>query len=151
MSYKDLLKALYCKERAKLESMPIFEQESKMQLLRLRGSVTERAGSRLTLQELLGRIDISEETKNHLLRDGKNDEVVQERLNKCLDDEFAVISSDEEAEIRNCDYSAEEFADYLFQLEKVSALEDVLSEERLFPEDVYAEHKFANVEDKTSR
>ena len=150
MSYRDLLKALYCKERAKLESMPIFEQESKMRLLRLKGSVTERAGSRLTLQELLGRIDISEETKNDLLRDGKNDEIVQDRLNKCLDDEFAAISSEEEAEIKNCGYPADEFADYLFQMEKVSALEDVLSEERLFPEDVYAEYKFVSEKNKTS-
>lgn len=150
MNYKDLLKALYCKERVKLESMWIYEQESKIKLLRLRGSVTERAGSCLTMQELLGRIDISEETKNNLLRDGKNEEVVQERLNKCLDDEFAAISSEEEAEIKNCGYSAEEFADYLFQLEKVSVLEDVMKEEMLFPEDVYAEHKFINEKDKTA-
>jgi hypothetical protein len=144
MHYLESLKAFYYKERQKLESMWIFKQESKMRLLRLRGSVTERAGSRLTLPELLGRSDISEEVKDNLLRDGKNDEQVKERLNKNLDDEFAAISSEEEAELKNTNYSADEYADYLFQSEKVAALEDALSEERLFPEDVYAELKMRN-------
>ncbi len=61
-----------------------------------------------------------------------------------IDQELTSIETEETEEIRNARYNAEEFADYLLQLEKVAALEDAVSEARLLPEAVYEEQEYLN-------
>jgi len=137
--YTGLLKQLYYNERKKLESMWIYKQESKLRILKLRKSVLEKVESRMNIDEILGRSDIAEEAKDNLLRDGKNEDKFKERIGKDLDTELTDVKNEEERELKNANYSAEEFADYLLQLEKVALLEDAISEMRLFPEEVYLE------------
>lgn len=142
--YIELLKQLYYKERKTLEAMWIFKKESKIRLLQKRKSIIERVQSNLSISELLGRGDIAEETKDDLLRDGKNEDKVKERIEKNIKNELSEIENEEKEELKNKNYSPDEYADYLFQLEKVFALEDAISEERLFPEAVYEEQKTIN-------
>lgn len=142
--YTELLKQLYYQERKKLEAMWISKQESKIRLLKLRKSILERIASRLTIEEISGRADISEKAKETLLDGAANEDKVLERLDKNNSAELDEIGAAEKEELRSATYPAQEYADYLFQLEKVSALEDAISEERLFPEQVYEEQKFIN-------
>jgi hypothetical protein len=142
--YTELLKQLYFKERKILEAMWIFKKESKIRLLQKRKSIMERVQGNLSISELLGRSDIAEETKDDLLRDGRNEDRVKEHIEKNIEDELSEIENEEKEELKNKNYSPDEYADYLFQLEKVFALEDAISEERLFPEAVYEEQKVIN-------
>lgn len=148
--YIELLKQLYYNERKKLEGMWVYKQESKLRILELRKSVLEKTRSRLMMNEVLGRNDIAEEVKDSLLRDGKNEDKFKERLDKKLGAELADIENSQEQELKNTRYSAEEFADYLLQLEKVALLEDAISEARLFPEEVYLEQVQLNEKQEVS-
>lgn len=142
--YSELLKQLYYKERKKLEAMWIYGQESKIRLLKLRKNILERAQSRLSTDEISGRADIAEEVKDKLLNDGINEDKMRKRLEKIKTSELTEIENEEKDEIGKAEYPAEEYADYLLQFEKILALEDAISEERLFPEQVYEEQKYLN-------
>lgn len=142
--YIELLKQLYYQERKKLEAMWIFKQESKIRLLKLRKTILERISERLTIDEISGRGDIAEEVKDSLLSNPDKEDKIRERLDKDKDDELLEIENAQKEELRSTNYNPQEYSDYLFQLEKVSALEDTISEERMFPEQVYEEQKFIN-------
>jgi hypothetical protein len=137
--YADLLKEIYFRERQKLEGMRICQQEAKMRMLRLLGEVTDQVQGVLTLGEIEGRNDIHEVVKEQLLRIQENANQIEERLETIADEEREVLAKAVEVEAKNIDYSPSEYADYLYQLEKVYALETALTEEKLFPEAVYAE------------
>lgn len=142
--YTELLKQLYYQERKKLEALWIFKQESKIRLLKLKKAILERVAGRLTREEISGRNDISDKAKDSLLDGGTTEDKMIERIDKNNSDELDEIGDAEKEELRTANYPAEEYADYLFQIEKVSALEDAISEERMFPEQVYEEQKFIN-------
>ncbi|MFH1442262.1 MAG: hypothetical protein ABIH18_09540 [Candidatus Omnitrophota bacterium] len=142
--YIELLKELYYQERKKLESMWVYKQEAKLRMLRLRRNVLEKIESNLKVAQILGRNDIVEEVKDSLLREDKNEEVFKERIKNVIDQELTSLENEEKEEIRNARYNAEEFADYLLQLEKVTALEDAVSEARLFPEEIFNEQEYLN-------
>lgn len=137
--FSDLLKEIYFRERQKLEGMRICQQEAKMRLLRLLGEVTDHVCEVLTLGEIEGRNDIHEVVKEQLLRIQENANQIEERLEAIAEEEREVLARAVEAETKNIDYSPSEYADYLYQMEKVYALETALTEEKLFPEAVYAE------------
>jgi hypothetical protein len=139
--YLELLKELYYKERKKLEDMWIFKEESKLKLLRTRRDIVNKIERCLTITEILGRSDIAEEIKDKLLRDRNNEDKIKERLDAIIGDELSQIDNEEKEELRNANYSAFDFAEYLFQLEKVSVLESELENNRLFPDAVYEEQK----------
>lgn len=138
--YIEKLKQLYYQERKALESLWIYEKESEIRLLQKRKDMIERAQKRLRMTELLGRGDITDQIKDDLLR--ANQEKVEEQIEKCADEELKTIDNNEKDVLDRANYSADEYAQYLFQLEKVFALEDALSEERLFPDAVYEEQRF---------
>ena len=142
--YINSLKELYYQERKKLQDMWIYKQESKIRILQLRKKITEKIEENLTTSQLMARNDIAEETKDHILHDGNNEEAFRSRINKNLDDEISEIETAESDELRSANYRPDEYADYLYQMEKVAALEDSISEERLFPEDVWNEMKNRN-------
>jgi hypothetical protein len=135
----ELLKELYYKERKALEEMWVYNQEGKLQLLKLRKEIAERARSDLNITEILGRNDISDEIKEELLR--PNEDKTQEYLHKKIDADLNQIEEEEQGELKNARYSTAEYADYLYQLEKVLAIESALGENHLFPEMVYEEMK----------
>lgn len=139
--YIELLKKLYYQERKKLEETGVYKQEAKFRLLQLKKSILSRVESRLTSTEILGRTDIAEEVKDNLLRENQNEDKFKKHLENTIDKELTDVENEEKEELRNMRYSPGEFADYLFQLEKVAALEDAISEVRLFPEDVFAEQE----------
>ncbi len=139
--YLELLKELYYKERKKLEEMWIFKVESKLKLLKLRDDMINKIEDCLTISEIAGRSDIAEEIKDNLFRDRNNEDKVKERLDAIINAELSDIDNQKKEELRNTNYSAFDFAEYLFQLEKVSAIESELENNRLFPEAVYAEQK----------
>jgi len=147
--YIEKLKTLYYKERKELESLSICEQESQMRLLHKRKELAQRAQKRLRMAELLGRADLTEEVKENILQ--PNQEKIEEEIEKCTNAELDSIEKDEKDALERANYSSEEYAQYLFQLEKVYALEDALSEERLFPEAVYQEQKYIVERDKSNQ
>lgn len=140
--YVELLKKLYYQERKKLESMWVYKQEAKLRMLRLRKGILEKLESNLKVSQVLGRNDIVEEVKDSLFREDKNEEIFKERIKNVIDQELTSLENEETEEIRNARYTAEEFADYLLQMEKVAALEDAVSEARLLPEAVYEEQEY---------
>ena len=146
--YTELLKELYCKERLALEDMQVFKQEAKLKFLRFKRESIEKVEGRISIPEIDGRNDIAEEVKDALLRDADNEDKVKDRLDKLVGDNFAEIDNEEEQELKNANYSAAEFAEYVFQMEKVAAIEAELENNRLFPEAVYEMYKEA-VERKT--
>ena len=135
--YTDLLKQLYCKERKKLEEMEVFKQEGKLRLLKLRRDITSEIEGHLKISVILGRADIPEETKENFIRD--NGDKVQEHIEKLIDEELTDVENDEKDELRNVRYSPSEYAEYLYQQERVQALEAELGACRLFPDEVYYE------------
>ena len=145
---RELLKQLYYKERKKLEDMWIFKEESKLKLIRFREDVLNKIEDRLTISEISGRNDIGEEIKENLLRDRNNEDKIKKRLDAVMNDELLDIQNEEKEELKNANYSAFDFADYLFQLEKVRAVESELGDNGLFPEEVYEEQKVIEGEQK---
>lgn len=139
--YPELLTELYYQERKKLEEMPVYKQEEKLKLIRLQRSVVDKAEINLTSSELLGRNDIAEEIKDNLLREPDNEDKIRERLNANISEDLSKIDDAQKEELGKVAYSASEFADYLYQLEKVAAIEIELENNRLFPEDVYNQQK----------
>jgi len=137
--YVDLLKDLYFRERKKLEKMPVAQQESKMKLLACMGAVIDRAKDTLTIGEIEGRNDIHEGIKDALLRDQDNASKIEERLEEIIDAERNALAEASQIELKAANYSPAEYADYLYQFEKVCALETALAEEKVFPEAVYYE------------
>ena len=137
--FADMLKELYFRERRKLEGMRICQQEAKMRILRLLGEVTDQVRGGLSLGEIEGRNDIYEIVKEKLLAVPENADQIEERLDAIAEEERAALAKMAEAEAKNIDYTPVEFADYLYQVEKVYVLETALQEEKLFPESVYAE------------
>ena len=137
--YAELLKELYYKERKKLEDMRVFKEESKLNLLMLRKDILNKIEDVLTIPEILGRNDITEEIKDNLIRD--NEDKITEHLDAIINDELSDIDKERKEGLRDANYSASDFADYLFQLEKVSAIESELENNRLFPEVVYEVQK----------
>lgn len=139
--YAELLKEFYYKERKKLEEMRVFKQESKLKFIRVKKDTLEKIEGRLSIAEIMGRNDITEEIKDNLLRNRNNEDKLSERLAALIEEELSGIEREEKEELRNADYSAYDFAEYLFQLEKVSVLEAELENNRLFADAVYEEQK----------
>ncbi|MDP2923494.1 MAG: hypothetical protein Q8O30_07235 [Candidatus Omnitrophota bacterium] len=113
----------------------------KLKVIKLRGAILGKLGNYLTISELEGRGDITEEVKDRMLRDRDNADKVEERLYKNTQDEIASINREEQEELKNTNYNADEYADYLFQAEKMYAIETELAEKGLYPEGVYNEQK----------
>jgi len=147
--YPELLKQWYYSERKKLESLEIFKQEAKMRLLRLKKTVFEKAKNNLTTGEILGRADIADEVKDDLFRDDEKEERFGRWLEDNFEKEMADVGKEEKAELESARYNPEEFAEYLFRLEKVVALENSLSEEGLLPEEIYERQR--HYEEKQDR
>jgi hypothetical protein len=139
--YVELLKELYCQERKKLEEMWIYKQEAEFKLLKAKEDIVNQAKGHLSISELLGRADIPEEVKDNLLRNKDKEDKIMERLDAMVGDELTEIDRAKEAQLRNADYAPAEYAQYLYQLEKVFAIEAELENNRLFPEAVYEERK----------
>jgi hypothetical protein len=140
-AYIELLKESYYKERKKLEEMWIFNQNGKLRFLAVKKEMLDKARENLSISQMLSRDDITEDIKENLLRDRDKADEIEKHLNKFIENEFSAIEDDEEAELRNSKYSCDDYAQYMLQLEKVSALEAELENNRLFPNDVYEEQK----------
>lgn len=139
--YLELLGNLYYRERKKLEDMWVYQQESKLRVLGMRARITQDLESALTVQQIKGRADIAEEIKEKMLFDNENADKIEIRMAENIASETVANEKETQAEMSLARYSAVEFADYLFQLEKVYALERVLEEEKLYPQAVYEEQK----------
>ncbi len=135
--YQELLKDEYYKERKKLEAMPVFKQESKLRFVRMKIDIAERLENRLSVGEIMGRADIHEELKDSIIR--AHEDAFKNRLNDNIENDREEADKEEKEELGYANYSAQDFADYLFQLEKVYALEEALTEEKMFSEQVYYE------------
>ncbi|MDD5561027.1 MAG: hypothetical protein PHT50_02720 [Candidatus Omnitrophica bacterium] len=140
-AYIELLKESYYKERKKLEGMWIFNQEGKLRFLAARKEMLDKAKENLSISQMLGRQDITEDIKENLLRDRNNAEKIEEYLKKAIEGEFSNIENDEKAELRNSQYSCDDYAEYVLQIEKVNALEAELENNRMFSDAVYEEQK----------
>ena len=139
--YLGLLKASYYKERQNLEGMWIFNQDGKLKFLALQKEMLDKAKDSLSISQMLGRGDITEDIKENLLRDREKSERIEKYLNKAIVSGFLDIEKKEESELNNSRYSCEDYAQYMLQLEKVNALESELENNHLFPGEVYEEQK----------
>jgi hypothetical protein len=139
--YLELLKESYFKERKNLEQMWIFNQDGKLKFLALQKEMLDKAKDSLSISQMLGRGDITEDIKENLLRDREKSERIEKYLNKAIVSGFLDIEKKEESELNNSRYSCEDYAQYMLQLEKVNALESELENNHLFPGEVYEEQK----------
>lgn len=139
--YLELLKESYYKERQNLEGMWIFNQDGKLKFLALQKEMLDKAKDSLSISQMLGRGDITEDIKENLLRDREKSERIEKYLNKAIVSGFLDIEKKEESELNNSRYSCEDYAQYMLQLEKVNALESELENNHLFPGEVYEEQK----------
>ena len=139
--YLELLGKLYYRERKTLEDMWIYQQETKLRILSMRKRIAQEMESALVINQIKGRADIADEIKEKMLFDNENGDKIEIRLSESIEKEFAGIEKEMQGELVGANYSAAEFADYLFQLEKVYALERILEEEKLYPQGVYYEQK----------
>jgi len=144
--YIELLKKLYYEERKKLEGMWIHKQEMKLKVLQFRKQMLERLESCLNLGEISGRSDIHEEIKDNLFRDAEHSDKLQSRLDFNITDERKRLEEEERQELNNAKYNPVEYADYLFQAEKIYTIEAELAEKGLYPEAVYNEQKDISVQ-----
>ena len=140
-AYIELLKESYYQERKKLEQMWIFNQDGKLRFLALQKEMLDKAKENLSISQMLGRGDITEEIKENLLRDRDKAEKIEEYLNKAVESEFANIEEEEKTELRNSQYSCDDYAQYMLQLEKVNSLEAELENNRILSDMVYEEQK----------
>jgi|GEM_PF-1263082 len=147
-AYLELLKESYYKERKKLEGMWIFSQNGKLRFLAAKKEMLDKARENLSISQMLGRDDITEDIKDNLLHDRDKAEKIEKHLNESIENEFSAIENDIEAELKNSQYSCDDYAEYVLQLEKVNALEAELENNRLFSDAVYEEQK-AIVESKS--
>ncbi len=137
--YLDELKSAYYQERKKLDTMACASSEAKLRFLKLRADMLERMEANLSLGELDGRNDIHEEIKERYLRERANGGKFETRIREDLDAERDALENELKDALREVDYSPQEYADYLFQMEKVFALENALLEEKAFPDQVFYE------------
>ena len=145
--YLELLKKIYYEERQKLESMWIHKQEMKLKVVQFRKRMIEKLESCMNLNEISGREDMPETIKDNLFSDADKTDKLQERLNFNVACERKKIEKEEEEEAKNANYNPEEYADYLFQAEKVYIIEAELAEKGFYPEQIYYEQK-VDVEEK---
>ena len=139
--YLELLKKLYYEERKKLEDLEVYKQEARLKFIELKRNMLQMTESHLSTSEIMGRQDIAEEVKDNLLRDDNNEIKIRERLEKLVQDDFLQLDNEGKEELRKAHYSAYDFAEYLYRLEKVTALQIELENNRLFVEAVYEEQK----------
>jgi hypothetical protein len=135
--YIELLKKIYYAERKKLEDMWIHKQEMKLKVIQFRKRMLERLESCLNINEISGRSDIPEEIKDNLFRDAESGDKLQARLDFNTSDERKKLEEEQRQELNNANYNPVEYADYLFQAEKVYTIEAELAEKGLYPEAVY--------------
>jgi hypothetical protein len=140
-AYIELLKEFYYKELCKLQQMQVFKQEGRLRFLENKKEMLDKARDNLSLSQLLGRSDITEEAKDNLLGDRDNADKVHKYLNQAIENEFRDVEKQIEEESNSAQYSCNDYAEYLLQLEKVSAIEGELENNRLFPEAVYEEQR----------
>lgn len=62
-------------------------------------------------------------------------------MNKAIESEFSDIEKEEDGELKNSQYSPNDYAEYILQLEKVNALEAELENNRIFSDMAYEEQK----------
>ena len=139
--YIELLKKTYCEERKKLEDMWIYKQEMKLKVIQFRKQMLDRLESCLNITEIGGRSDIPEGIKDNLFRDAESSEKLQARLDFNITDERKKLEEEERLELKNANYNPVEYADYLFQAEKVYMVEAEMAEKGLYPEAAYNEQK----------
>ena len=139
--YLELLKKIYYEERKKLEGMWIHKQEMKLKIIQFRKQILEKLESCLNITEICGRSDIPEEIKDNLFRDAESSDKLQARLDFDTTDERKKLEEEERQELKNANYDPVEYADYLFQAEKVYTIEAEIAEKGLYPEAVYNEEK----------
>jgi len=149
-AYLELLKESYYQERKKLEEMLIFNQVGKLRFLALRKELLDKTKENLSISQMSGRGDIPEEIKENLLHDRDKAEKIEKYLDKAIENEFSDIEKDEQAELRNAQYSCDDYAQYMLQLEKVGALESELENCRLLADMVYEEQRVM-IEGKNKR
>lgn len=140
-AYVELLKESYYKERKKLEEMWIFKQEGKLRFLAAKKDMLDKAKKNLSVLEMLGRGDITEDIKENLLRDQGKAKRIEKYLSDAIENEFSSIENDEESELKNSQYSCDDYAEYLLQLEKVNALEAELEYYHIFSDVAYEEQR----------
>lgn len=139
--YLELLKKIYYEERKKLESMWIHKQEMKLKVIQFRKQMLEKLENCLNITEISGRGDIPEGIKDNLFRDAEHSDKLQSRLDFNTTDERKKLEEEERQELNNANYNPVEYADYLFQAEKVYTIEAEMAEKGLYPEAVYNEQK----------
>lgn len=139
--YLELLKKIYYEERKKLEGMWIHKQEMKLKIIQFRKQMLKRLESCLNITEISGRNDIPEEIKDNLFRDAESGDKLQARLDFNTSDDRKRLEEEERQELNNANYNPVEYADYLFQAEKVYTIEAELAEKGLYPEAAYNEQK----------
>ena len=143
-AYVELLKEFYYKERKKLIEMPIFKQEGKLRFLAAKKEMLDKAKVNLSISQMLGRSDITEGVKENLLRDREKAEKIEGYLSKSIASEFSIAEEDEEGELKNLQYSSDDYAEYVLQLEKINAIEAELENNRIFPDVAFEEQRAIN-------
>lgn len=149
--YIELLKKIYYEERQKLESMWIHQQEMKLRIIQFRKRMIERLENCLSVNEISGRQDTPDAVKDNLLSDADKGDRIQERLNSSIAQEQKKIEKEEEEEAKNANYNPEEYADYLFQAEKVYTIETELAEKGFYPEQIYENQKLESKEQEENK
>ncbi|MDD5281420.1 MAG: hypothetical protein PHC37_01020 [Candidatus Omnitrophica bacterium] len=138
---KDLLKEFYLKERKKLEDGSVFKHEEKLKFLNFKKEILSKAVENLNIPQILGRADILEEAKDTLIRDRGNADKIDEDFSNLIGAELSAVEKELEEAFEDAKYPHLEFAEYLFQLEKVSMIEGELENNQLIPEAIYEEQK----------
>jgi single-stranded DNA-specific DHH superfamily exonuclease len=142
--YIGLLKKIYYQERSKLESIWIHKQEMKLRVVQFHKRMIEKLENCMNVNEISGRDDMADAVKENLLSDADKGDRLQARLDLNIAEERKNIEKEAEDEARNANYNPEEYADYLFQAEKVYAIESELAEKGFYPEQVYFEQGLEN-------
>ncbi|MFA4889493.1 MAG: hypothetical protein WC628_07995 [Candidatus Omnitrophota bacterium] len=153
MRTKDL-KELYLKERKKLEVMPVYQQQSKIQFVLLKKKILTKAKENLSISEIEGREDIDEEVKDILIRDLDKRRKLEERISDIIEEELNAIDQEESDERKSANYEPREFGEYLLQLEKVSGLEGAIVEAQSYPnlvsDNIYGEEDTSEPKESAS-
>jgi hypothetical protein len=148
--YFDLLSKLYYEERKKLEAMPVYQQETKLRIVTLKKRIITDLENALTLTQIKGRADIADQIKEKMLYDNEQSDKIEIRLSESIGHEMTQIDEEMKDGLTRTNYRSNEYADYLFQSEKVYALERVLEEEKLFPQNLYEQMKEESAREKSS-
>jgi len=140
----ELLKDWYCFERKKLEELPAFMREATLNSIKSRMEIEDVLTRTLKVSEIVTKEYAGEHLKT-LLDDRFNENEINGYIGEALKQghkELAVMwKGNFELDKYGIQNACKDYAEYFYQLEKFSKIEELLNKRKLDPEKVYKECK----------